>query len=138
MNIPKQAIRRLTLSLAFIVIVGCGGPERAAVDGKVTLDGAPVDGGTISFISTDGQSASGAWGDIKAGSYSFSAGQGPVVGTYRVEIRWMRETGKMVSGFGTQAPELASVIPERYSRMSELKAEIKPGRNEANFQLESK
>jgi hypothetical protein len=119
-------------------MAGCGGPERQAVHGTVTLDGTPVDGGTINFLPVDGKPDSVARGDIKAGSYSIPAGQGPVVGAYRIEIRWMRKTGRMVSGFGTQAPEMASVIPDRYNRMSELKADIKPGDNSLDFDLKSK
>jgi hypothetical protein len=134
----KTMTKSMAVAIVLMAIVGCGGPVHEGVEGNVTLDGKPVDGGTISFIPTDGRSASGAWGDITAGKYSLPAGHGPVAGSYRVEIRWMRATGRMVSGFGTQAPELANVIPGRYNQTSELKASITPGKNQCDFALASK
>jgi hypothetical protein len=138
MDMSKAVTEWMAAAIALTAIVGCGGPVHECVEGNVTFDGKLVDGGTISFIPTSGQSASGAWGDITAGKYSLPAGRGPVAGTYRVEIRWMRATGRMVSGFGTQAPELASVIPSRYNQSSELKASITPGKNQCDFAITSR
>jgi hypothetical protein len=138
MGTSRKTARWTAAVIVLIAMIGCGGPAHESVEGKVTLDGGAVDGGTISFLPTVGQSASGAWGHITAGTYSLPTGKGPVAGTYRVEIRWMRKTGRMVSGYGTQAPEMASVIPERFNQASELKVSIKPGKNQCDFALTSR
>jgi hypothetical protein len=125
--------------LMSLTMLGCGGSNRAAVEGKVTLDGQAVEAGTISFIPSNGNSKSGAWGDIKDGNYAIPTQSGPTVGECRVEIRWMRKTGRMQPGMvpGTEAPEFANVIPVRYNAQSELQATITPGKNQCDFSLHS-
>ena len=62
------------------------GPPRAAVAGKVVVNGEPLDYGVIRFVpfgDTDGPSASVA---IDQGTFSIPEQYGPVVGTHRVEI----------------------------------------------------
>src|SRR5260370_41190549 len=116
-------------------MTGCGAPSRAGVQGNVTLDGAPVDGGKIMFI------AAGAMGnahaDIKEGKYELAAGQGHSLGTYRIEIYWYKKTGKKV--VGSDPPNLVEekiqLIPEKYNTKSSVKEEIKPGMNIFNYDL---
>lgn len=129
----------LSLWLVTLSMLGCGGSNRAAVEGKVTLDGQAVDVGTISFIPSDGDSKSGAWGDIKDGNYAIPTQSGPTVGECRVEIRWMRKTGRMQPGMvpGTEAPEWANVIPPAYNNQSKLKATVAPAKNQFDFPLQS-
>lgn len=65
----------LSLAVGLLPLLGCGGSSTpAAVQGKVTLDGAPVTGGSISFHSATGDytgpiAADGTYsiGDIPAG-----------------------------------------------------------------------
>jgi hypothetical protein len=47
-------VRAAAAALAVALAAGCGGPPAAVVTGTVTLDGAPVAGGTISFIPVAG------------------------------------------------------------------------------------
>jgi hypothetical protein len=139
MCILPRVFGGIALGICLAAIVGCGGDNRAAVQGKVTLDGRDIEG-TISFVPTDGRSTSAAWGEIKEGCYSLPAARGPVVGTYRVEISWMRKTGKKQSNPAHVmfADEIAEAIPTRYNRQSELQAEIKPEKNQVDFNLTSK
>src|SRR4051794_23859920 len=74
----------LTLTLA----VGCSGGKEAVVQGKVTLDGVPVQKGTIRFVST-GKAAPGG-GEINAGQYSVKV----PVGEVKVEITAPQVVGK--------------------------------------------
>ena len=85
----RRPIRLLTLvGLIVVSLAGCGSNNplgRKAVSGKVTLDGAPLDNGTIEFAPlVAGGVPSG--GLITAGSYSIPAEQGLPVGKYRVSI----------------------------------------------------
>ena len=44
----------VVFGMALALLVGCGGPQVGTVSGTVTLDGRPVGGGTISFVSPSG------------------------------------------------------------------------------------
>jgi hypothetical protein len=132
---------RWTITCACLgVVIGCGRSERAAVHGRVLLDGATVDGGMITFVPATGDSRLAAWAEIKAGRYFIPAKTGPAVGACRVEIRWSRKTGKMVPlpGTGSTIDEIKDAIPVRYNGQSKLRTDMKPGKNEVNFELESK
>src|SRR5690606_38899279 len=73
---------------AAVFISGCGPGNplgRKAVSGTVTLDGAPVQQGSISFQPTHGEgTSSGAM--ILGGKYSIEAVDGLADGTYLVQI----------------------------------------------------
>ncbi len=121
--------------------VGCSG--RASVSGNVTLDGQPIDGGTISFIPADNAKVSAAWGKIEGGRYSIRAGEGPGIGPHRVEIRWSRKTGRKIPALPPASPneiieQVMEAVPTQYNAQSELKAEIKAGENTVNFELQSR
>jgi hypothetical protein len=69
-------------------LAGCGGENplgRKAISGKVTLNGQPLENGTIEFApQVEGGVSSG--GIISGGAYSIAAEQGLPVGKYRVAI----------------------------------------------------
>lgn len=116
------------------------GAERFALTGIVTLDGEQVDGGTISFIpqSPEGKVAG---GPIVAGVYNVPAEQGANVGAHRVEIHWLRSTGKQIpdSDMGGTVDEVREVIPSQYSTFnSQLTADVTSGENKFDFELTSK
>ena len=62
--------------LALIALSGCGDSRRASLSGSATLNGKPVDGGTISFIPGGRVERSAIWGDIRNGHYSLAGGSG--------------------------------------------------------------
>ena len=113
--------------------------NRASVSGSVSFNGEPLSEGSIVFIPEGGNSGPSAGGTIHEGKYSIGRKKGPIVGTNRVEINAVRETGKMVTvGMGRGAVEMAErieVIPAMYNTASELKEDLKPGRNETDFNL---
>ena len=128
------------LVILLTATVGCS--NRASVSGTVTLDGQPIDGGAISFIPDDNAKDSASWGKIKEGYYLIRAGDGPVPGPHRVEIRWSRKTGRKTYALPPASPtevieEVREVVPARYNSQSKLKAEIETGENTVNFELES-
>ena len=144
---------------------GCGGPERpetAPVTGQVTVNGKPLEKGTIQFIPTNGRLA---MGQIVKGNYSlttFEENDGALLGNHVVTVTAMEVSrNKKLPKFEPPADATPSRIrvleaewlerhggrikvkwhaPEKYSdsRTSPLTAEISPGENVKDFSIESK
>ncbi|MBI1346484.1 hypothetical protein GC163_09360 [bacterium] len=142
-------MRTLVAIMLCALTIGCGGKaydgaKRFPLSGKVTFDGEPVDGGTISFNpatenATDKQRPSG--GVITAGEYSIPEGQGVNAGTYQVEIRWSRPTGKQfkdTQDTGEMIDETKQVVPAKYNTVTELRAEVGTGSTTFDYDLKSK
>jgi hypothetical protein len=68
--------------------VGCGGTEapRRPIFGSVTVDGAPLQSGMISFFPTEGTGGPSAMTTIANGSYRFTTDDGPYAGVHQVMI----------------------------------------------------
>jgi len=142
--------RLLTIGVILSSIAGCGGGgdnlPREPVSGTVTLDGAPLETGTISFMSADPAGASTAVGaTIKNGSYSIAKGEGPVPGPYRViisspyeEAPDPKKLAQSHPGDG-DAPTVRDKIPPKYNSKSTEKVEVeKGGKNVFDFPITSK
>ncbi len=133
------------------LLAGCAGesgPERALVRGTVTLDGVPVETGTIVFLPEEGVQGPSAGGEIHGGAFELSRDVGPVPGAHRVEIRATRNEGTtQVTGVpgaesgpsaGGTVDKLVMYIPEKYNTKSTLKEDVKSGENEFSFALVTK
>lgn len=140
MRMLQTILAWVILWTPFLASLGCSRSDRAAVSGQVTLDGSSVENGVISFIPADGNSSRAAWAEIKSGRYAIPAKLGAGIGINRVEVSWPRKTGKMRPALPPAPPveEAVEAIPPRYNCRSELRVEIKPGSNQADFQLKSK
>jgi hypothetical protein len=116
---------------------GCGGSNRGAVKGKVTVNGAALKEGQISFVPLDARLGPTAGAPIADGAYQIDAARGPMAGEYQVQINAFRKTGKKIwDGMGDEkAPasqknyveEVEAYIPRKYNTASELRATIKAG-----------
>jgi hypothetical protein len=123
----------VALACCVVFLSGCGGNR---IEGNVTLDGQPVDGGTITFVGPNNQGKAGA--RIVGGKYTLDTPLAP--GTYKVEIEWMKKTGKTIpnkSDVGTTIDETKQAIAAEYNRQSKLTADVKSGSNTFNFDLKS-
>jgi hypothetical protein len=120
------------------LVAACSSRTSATVHGKVTLDGAPLDDATVSFVPTAGGARQSAWTTIKNGEYAIAEKDGLGTGPFRVEIRALRPTGEKPNPNEPTMVPSREIIPSRYNSGSELKAEIKPGKNAADFVLKSK
>jgi hypothetical protein len=124
-------MRRCSLVLILLgLLAGCGGGVHSSpVSGTVTLDGQPLANALVSFqpISKELNAGPGSSGQTNdRGEYTLkltSGGSGAVEGLHKVMIR---------SG----DPKVH--IPAWYNLKSELKFEVKPGDNRADFALETK
>jgi hypothetical protein len=136
-----RSVRRAGGLLAlFAAVVGCSGKytgtKRYPLSGKVAYGGQPVDQGTISFLPAgEGQRVSG--GPITDGAYAVPEELGANAGTYRVEVRWHKKTGKMYKD--RDSGEMYDVrkegLPDKYHAKSELTAEVSAGRTTFDFDL---
>lgn len=130
-----------------LAVSGCGEAARpvgVAVSGTVTLDGTPLDQGTIHFKPNDVKALY-ATGEIVAGKYSIAGAVGPQSGKYRIEITSPEGGPRATSDDPVKAMELASAppakerVPERYNAKSELTADVPvAGSNALNFDLTTK
>lgn len=80
--------------LALACFVGCGS-EKLPITGTVTVDGAPVDRGLISFQSAGGSGPTSGT-QIEEGRFSLAADHGLLPGEYKVSVQALRRTGKTV------------------------------------------
>ena len=113
-------------STIIYTFMGCGnsdGLPRVAVNGEVTVDGAPLASGVISFVPVGSGPATG--GAIDKGAFKIAEEKGPVPGKYKVRVT--TQAGKPLG------PEVAdgSSAPE----MHESEVEIKDGANELKLDL---
>jgi hypothetical protein len=139
------AVFRIGMGVVCLFLAcGCGaGGKRAAVSGKVTLDGELLETGSITFQPIEGTESPSAGAAITRGAYDIPRTKGPTAGVFRVEIRAKRKTGKQIPAGspappGTMVDEVVEVVPARYNKESTLRAEVKPGTNPLTFELTSK
>jgi hypothetical protein len=131
----KVHILSLVLFFVTFVLQGCGGSGAgASVSGVVTLDGQPLSNVVVTFHSEGGGVASGVTNE--QGAYQLRSSvqeSGTVPGNYRVSV------DPLPPGDDVDPKEYVEVkIPARYNQESELSAEVKPGSNIFNFDLDSK
>jgi hypothetical protein len=70
-----------------VAIAGCGPQsDRLALSGKVTLNGAPLDSGSIRFTSVAGQKLFASGAVIENGEFDIPQEKGLPPGTYQLEI----------------------------------------------------
>jgi len=124
---------------ASALIAGCAKESSSSVHGKVTLDGEPVAAGDIVFLPAQASSRKAA-AAIEQGTYALAPSDRLNPGSYRVEIRWPKGTGRKVASAdpGMQAEETREAIPAKYNTDSTLKVEIGSGDIEKDFALSSK
>lgn len=77
----------ITLACCLPALTGCGGPKLVPVNGTVTIDGKPVDGATVTFVSDDGKHSFSGSTDA-SGNYSLQEGEktGAYPGSYKVIV----------------------------------------------------
>ena len=133
----KLGLRGILAALAIAFIAGCGGGQTAPVDGRVKFkDGSDVSvlaGYEVDFQPDGGKTS--ASGHIAAdGTFkltTFGPDDGAMPGQHRVAITPPQSADP-------DKPPQKSKLPAKYSSFdtSELTAEVKPGRNSIELELE--
>jgi len=133
-NRPNSSTRRVSAKLALLagclLACGCGDsdrPDLGRVSGRVTLDGQPLPGATVTFTPLQGGRASLDRTDAN-GDYELlylRDIRGAIVGRHNVSI----------TTAGEENPE--ERLPDRYNRESELTEDVQGGSNTFNYELTS-
>ena len=140
----------VVLGISILFQPGCGSPSDqpalGQVTGTITLDGKPLSGTAVVFQPESGRPARGT--TDAEGKYELTyirQTKGAKVGVNRVEIAPSEdgeaEESETPDDESSPAPKQAKSkkpkIPARYNVKSELKADVKAGKNTFDFNLES-
>jgi hypothetical protein len=126
-----------SILLTSLVPLGCdSGPQMGTVRGKVTFKGQPVKEGTVTLLNvTEGGAAE---ANINPDG-TYAVANGVALGEYVVEIKPLMEMKDTDPGKSPPAPveKPAPDIPRRYRQQgtTPLKATVKAGENEINFEM---
>jgi hypothetical protein len=151
-NTWNNGLLLIALSFLSLNLSGCSGkgdrPELGLVTGTITMDGQPLSGIAVVFTPDDGRPARGK--TDSEGKYELTYvghTQGAKIGHHRVEIapseegeEDAEETGDTENTGAAKKPGKAGKvrIPARYNVKSTLEADVEPGANVFDFQLDSK
>ncbi len=124
-----------------LILIGCGERgDRRSLEGTVTLDGASLAAGQITFVPQPGTKGPTAGGQITEGRFSIPRKGGTFTGKFLVQITATRKTSKQVMNYALDEmiDEIEQFLPLRYNRQSELTAEVTAsGPNQFVFALTS-
>lgn len=141
-KLKKNRWRAVVFMIAWCgLLVGCSGSHLATVQGKVTLDGTPLDQGSIVFEPADRKGPV-AGGTIQNGKYLLAGESAAVPGKKIVRINASRTTGRKIEA-GPPAPAGTMVdevvyVPESYNEKSTLTVQLDAGDSSHDFALRSK
>lgn len=133
-------MRNVVLALAMVICFGCSqGPERGEVSGTITLaTGKPLEAGIIRFVPVE--SGPSVFAPIVNGQYQLTGDKGPLVGQHKVVITAERKTGRKLQQpdgpVGVFYDEIDQFLPAEYNQQSELRIDIRPGKNTFDQKLE--
>lgn len=119
-------------------VLGCGHGGRVAVEGTVTLNEKPLEKGQIQFYPLPGTASPSVGADITGGKFVIAPSDGPFVGNFRVQISQVGLTGRKILDPRSNSviDEYTQILPARYNKQSELKAEVSTdGPNRFEFTL---
>lgn len=136
---------RLGLGVFLVIVMavaGCGRNPlgRLAISGKVTLNGQPLEQGTIAFEPTNRKTGVASGSNIVDGSYAIPAEKGLPPGKYIVRIYSAVRpktgpSGDAPGGADGMGPAV-QIIPPEYNTRSEKSVEVtSKGPNEFTFEV---
>ena len=124
-----STVSSIALAMA-VVLSGCGTqgdqPDLGHVTGKVTIGGTPLGGVIISFMPDSGRAATATTDE--GGEYEL---------VYLDGVKGCKIGPNTVGFFVPTGGSPSHAIPKKYQGKSELKAEVKPGPNTFDFDLEA-
>ncbi|QDU38610.1 hypothetical protein Mal4_29390 [Maioricimonas rarisocia] len=127
------------LSLILLLASGCGDSNplgRQPVSGTITLNGQPLERGTIEFSPKESGTASGA--SIQDGAYAIPADKGLPPGEYLVRISAADEEAEPMEMPGESSKISPELIPPEYNAESEQTFTVSAdGENEFSLDIET-
>jgi hypothetical protein len=133
-----RSSRLVLLSLSFVILVGCGGRHAATVSGTVTLDGKPLDRGTVTLHPTGGGAA--AVGPIGSdGVYTIKTGTGSGLAPGEYTATVVANEDPILSTTGGAPMPGVLITPARYGTLetSDLHITVIHGANDLPLELTS-
>ena len=123
------------LLLAAVLMAGCsGGDGRKGLSGTVTVNGQPLETGSINFRPAPGTKGNTSGCAIENGEFTIAAEDGLPVGKYKVTVQAFRKTGRMVQD--PQMGRVPDMQPVSFMEAGTLEAEITAdGDNRFEFKL---
>lgn len=142
---PTTPMIRGFVLLAWLAanLVGCGPrTDRLALSGNVTLDGAPLDKGTIQFTTLGEGTLQSTGAVIQEGAYHIPAEKGLSPGTFRVELSAPDGNAQpvRVAAYpgGPTIPVAPDRIPAEYNIESNKSVKVtRDGENQFDFEVSS-
>ncbi len=125
-----------------VLLTGCNQDSKVGqVHGTVRLDGKPLTTGTVRFVPEAGRAATGridSDGTFTLGTYHDS--DGALIGAHKVAIVAFEAGEYDRPAYELRNQKSKSLVPERFMSVgtSDLTFEVKPGDNQADFDLTSK
>jgi hypothetical protein len=120
---------------ALLALAGCSGND-GKVSGTVTVDGKPLENGSILFVPVDGKTPT-TGGSIKEGHYSVRV----PIGKMKVSISAPKVVGRKKIYPTPDSPEMPvtkEALPSRYNEETSLTLDVQPGKIQKDFELQSK
>ena len=111
-------------------VIGCSQSDRpplGRVSGKVTMDGAPIEGLIVNFRPDEGRTAT-----------SETNAQGKYDLIYTYQVKGAKVGPSTVSFVWPTGAERKKGIPAQFSEKSEIKFEVKSGSNIFDYNIRSK
>lgn len=131
-------VRTSVVACTLLILAGCG-TGQVPLKGTVTFAGAPIEEGSISFFPEPGTESRKASAAILNGAYEVPVERGPMPGKFKVEISWVKRSGRKVPHADPGMPDIderIEAIPTKYNSATTLVREITPGTNQLDFTLE--
>jgi hypothetical protein len=133
-------MRRATILLSALLlglgILGCSGNNLTKIRGDVTLDGKPIERGTIRAVAVDGKTPS-AEAVIQNGKYEMQV----TPGKKKIEIQGFKVVGQERRNNDPSAPledVTETIVPAKFNSQTELEREIVAGTATYDFSLQSR
>jgi hypothetical protein len=136
-----RALAFAVILIGALALCGCGSGGQSDLSGEVTLDGSPLERGSILLV-PKGPTGTATGCEIKAGKYVLTGPQAPKHGTYRVQISASKKSGRRVQKAmgkpGELEDEVVEAVAARFNTKTELTVEVKSGGGEQNFAVRSR
>ena len=132
--VPGRCVLRLLVGL-LVMASGSGctrGPATTHLEGRVTVDGKPIQQGNLNFVPLEPNRGRGTTAVISEGRYT--APKVPL-GRVRVDFNATKATGRTVIVSDLPMPEIIDLIPAKYHAGIEI--EVKEGQFQQDFSLVS-
>lgn len=134
---------RRAAAVVAIALAGCGsgdGLDRRAISGSATLDGRPLDSGSILFDPDSDRVGTAVGTLIRGGRFALARAEGPVPGRYIARVYAASAVqAPPPPGVSGQVPRpMVELIPPAYNVRSTLRAEVTAdGPNDFRFAIRS-